>query len=86
MASSSQPPSTLPTILENFAIFLEHDEDWETANEAILEAREKATQADFPAMGELGNSVAYEIAWQKAMWDGDYAKALEFGRERFSGN
>jgi hypothetical protein len=69
------------TILENFAVFLEHDEEWETANEAILEARERATQADFPAMDELDESVAHEIAWQKAMWDGDYAKAFESARE-----
>src|SRR6185369_1899717 len=37
------------TILDNFNIFLEHEEDWEGANEGILEARQKATQTEFPA-------------------------------------
>jgi len=46
------------TILENFVIFLEHDEDWEEANEVILEAREKATQAEFPAMADLSGPQA----------------------------
>jgi Helicase C-terminal domain len=68
-------------ILENFNIFLEHDEEWEEANESILEAREKATQAEFPAMADLDGAVAHEIAWQKAMWDGDYAKAFEAARD-----
>ena len=41
------------TILDNFKIFLEHDAEWEEANENILEARENATQDEFPAMDEL---------------------------------
>jgi hypothetical protein len=69
------------TILDNFNIFLEHDDDWEEANEAILEARDKATQAEFPAMADLDGAVVHEIAWQKAMWDRDYAKAFEAARE-----
>ena len=69
------------TILENFKIFLEHDEDWEEANGGIIEAREKANQVDFPAMADLEGAVAHEIAWQKAMWDGDFAKAFEAARE-----
>jgi len=68
-------------IMENFKIFLEHDEDWEEANEGILKAREKATQEEFPAMADLDAAVAHEIAWQKAMWEGDYAKAFEAARE-----
>ena len=69
------------TISENFKIFLEHDEDWERANEGILEARDRATQAPFPAMTDLERAVSHEIAWQKAMWDSDYANAFEAARE-----
>jgi Type III restriction enzyme, res subunit/Helicase C-terminal domain len=68
-------------ILENFGIFQEHDEDWEDANEGILEAREKATQVEFPAMEDLDAAVGHEIEWQKAMWDGDYSKAFDAARE-----
>ena len=69
------------TILDNFAIFLEHEGDWEEANQGILESRDKATQAAFPAMDDLSAAVAHEIAWQRALWDGDYAKAFEAARE-----
>jgi len=68
-------------ILENFKIFLEHDEDWEDANQGILDARDRASQADFPAMVELEEAASYEIEWQKAMWESDYAKAFEAARE-----
>jgi hypothetical protein len=32
-------------------------------------------------MAELEQTARYEIAWQKAMWDGDYAKAYEAARK-----
>jgi len=73
------------TILENFNIFLEHESEWEAANEGILEMRESATQADFPAMTELSAVVPHEIAWQKALWDEDYSKAYEAAREVLGG-
>lgn len=73
------------TILDNFKIFLEHDAEWEDANAGILEARENATQIEFPAMGELAAVVRYEIAWQRALWDEDYPKAYEAAREVLGG-
>ena len=73
------------TILDNFEIFLEHDAEWEKANESILQARENAAQAEFPAMDELAAVAPHEIAWQKAMWDEDYAKAYEAAREVLGG-
>jgi Rad3-related DNA helicase len=74
-------PVTAQTILENFDIFLEHEADWEEANQGILESRDKATQAAFPAMDDLSKAVPNEIAWQRALWDGDYAKAFEAARD-----
>lgn len=68
-------------ILDNFRIFLEHEADWEEANAGILETRDRVTQADFPAMDELAEAARQEIAWQKAMWNSDYAKAFESARE-----
>lgn len=72
---------TEKTILENFDIFLEHEEGWEEANQGILESRDKAIQVPFPAMDDLSAAVSHEIAWQRALWDGDYAKAFDAGRE-----
>lgn len=72
-------------ISENFDIFLDHEQAWEDANQNILEAREAATQVEFPAMGQLGDIVAYEIAWQTAMWNEDYVKAYEAARDVLGG-
>jgi hypothetical protein len=72
-------------LLENFDIFLDHEEEWEDANQAILDAREAATQAEFPAMDELEKVVGHEIAWQTAMWNEDYVKAYDAGREVLGG-
>jgi hypothetical protein len=69
------------TMLENFEIFLEHGVKWEDANQSILDARDKANQADFPAMTQLAAAVPHEVAWQKALWDGDYSKAFDAARE-----
>lgn len=72
-------------ILDNFDTFLEHDQDWEEANQGILEMREAATQAEFPSMDQLEGVVAHEIAWQTSMWNEDYANAYESAREVLGG-
>lgn len=72
-------------LLDNFSIFLDHDEAWEAANQGILDAREAAIQAKFPAMDQLERVVSHEIAWQTAMWNEDYAKAYDAAREVLGG-
>lgn len=69
------------TLLENFDIFLDHDEEWEDANERILELRATAKQSDFPAMEELASVARHEIAFQKAIWDGDLVAAYDAARD-----
>jgi len=32
-------------------------------------------------MADLTAAVPHEIAWQKAMWEGDYAKAFDAARD-----
>lgn len=72
------------TIIENFKIFIEHAEEWEEANQIILENRALAIQEPFPAMEELCNSVKYEIKWQKALWNNDFIEAYDAAREVLS--
>lgn len=73
--------SNLDEILDNFRIFIEHEQEWEEANQSILDARESASQKDFPAMKQLQGSVPHEIAWQKAIWNEDYTQAHDEARE-----
>lgn len=67
-------------LVENFGIFLEHEEAWEDVNLDILAKRSKAKQVAFPAMDELGAAVKHEIAYQMRMWQGDYQQAFEEAR------
>lgn len=72
-------------LLDNFDIFLEHEEEWEEANQSILDAREAATQAKFPAMDQLESVVGHEIAWQTAVWHEDYVRAYDSARDVLGG-
>jgi hypothetical protein len=72
-------------LLENFSILLKHEAEWEAANESILELRENAKQAEFPAMGELSAVVAHEIRYQAAMWQQDYVLAFDAARDVLGG-
>ncbi len=71
-------------IIENFKTFLEHDDEWQDANDTILEMRSAKTQEGFPAMDDLETSVACEIAWQTALWNGDYVQAYDAARDVLS--
>lgn len=68
-------------MIDNFKIFLANDTEWEEANESILQQRNEAIQAAFPAMHDLAAAVRFEIDWQKAMWDQDSVSAFESARE-----
>jgi hypothetical protein len=67
-------------ILDNFGIFLEHDSEWEAANEEILAKRAAAVQKQFPAIDELQSAVSSEIQFQERMWQKDYEHAFDEAR------
>lgn len=58
-------------------LFLENGEDWEAANQDIIQLRESVSRADFPSMEQLAASVSHEIAFQVALWQGDYINAMD---------
>lgn len=72
-------------IVENFKVFLEHDDEWQDANDTILEMRSSKTQEAFPAMDDLAASVSCEIAWQTALWNEDYVQAHDAARDVLAG-
>ena len=72
-------------IIENFKVFLEHDDEWQEANDTILEIRSSKTQEGFPAMDDLEASVASQIAWQAALWNEDNIQAYDAARDVLAG-
>ncbi|WP_338339324.1 DEAD/DEAH box helicase [Xanthomonas euvesicatoria] len=63
--------------LENLSIFLKNDEDWEAANQDILDLRDGFTQERLPAIESLEASAGYEIDFQKSLWQGDFSDAMD---------
>jgi hypothetical protein len=67
-------------MLENFKMFLANNSGWAAADQMIRNATSTYEQADFPAMDELAAVVDYEVAYQEALWNHDYATALAHAR------
>lgn len=57
--------------------FLSNGEDWESANQDIIDLRSNLTQAKFPAIYDLETSVVHEISYQESLWQGDFVDAMD---------
>lgn len=69
--------SSKENFIENLNIFLNNGEDWENANQDILDLRDEYTQESFPEISTLEHSVNHEIDFQKSLWQGDYVEAMD---------
>lgn len=58
-------------------VFLDYGEEWEAANQDIIDFKANLSQSAFPSIEELEASVPYEIEYQKRMWQGDYVEAMD---------
>ena len=68
---------TAVDIIDNARIFLENSDDWETANQDIINKRNGKTRQDLPFLSALSDAVQSEIAYQKLFWQGDYHSAYD---------
>jgi hypothetical protein len=68
--------ATAAEMLENLGHFLKQDTDWEDADEAIVGLRSGLKQKLLPATEQLAATVGAELAYQAAMWNGDFKAAL----------
>jgi RAD3-like DEAD/DEAH box helicase len=67
-------------MLENLRHFLAQDADWDGAEKAIVSLRSGLTQHTLAATKELADTVAAELSYQYALWNGDFLAALEHCR------
>jgi len=67
---------TLTDFEENFNLFIQNGEEWETANQAIVDQRNISAKKSFPCIEQLSNAVKAEVEYQIAMWQQDYNEAL----------
>ena len=66
---------------DNIDIFITHGPDWKIADNHILETRDELTQSPIPFTSQLGESVAYEVKYQDALWAGDFDSALSAAKD-----
>lgn len=62
--------------LDNFRIFLEHKEEWNSADETIVSLRDSLQQEKLPAMDKLIAAVPHEVKYQYALWNSDFEAAV----------
>jgi plasmid stability protein len=60
--------------------FFDRDAAWEAADQAILSLRDRLNQRMMAATKDLAEAVAAELAYQYALWNADFAHALEHCR------
>lgn len=67
---------TLTDFTENYSLFIENGEQWEQANQMIVNQRNVSIERDFPCIEQLDASAKTEVEYQIAMWNQDYVDAL----------
>lgn len=69
--------TNLTALSENLAHFMSQDDEWEDAEQQIVDLRSELEQAQLPATAQLSATVSDELSYQTSMCAGDYAAALE---------
>ncbi|NEP88241.1 MAG: DEAD/DEAH box helicase family protein [Okeania sp. SIO2C2] len=62
--------------LENLQTFLEHGEEWNQADEVIVDHRKSLEQAKLPAMEKLKQTVSNEVKYQYSIWHSNFEEAV----------
>ena len=68
-------------LLENLDIFLVHSDEWDAADQNIVADRDERTQEPLPCVESFLKAVPHEVDYQYALWNGDFATALEEARK-----
>jgi hypothetical protein len=69
--------STEKDFLDQLDILLRHDDEWDEAENYIASLRQEIKKINLPGTDDLAIAVQDELEYQYAMWEGDYARALE---------
>lgn len=65
------------SFLENFKVFLEQGDDWQGADEVIIDYRDSSVKKNIPGVNDLENSVSHEIDCVYNLWKENYKDALD---------
>jgi hypothetical protein len=68
---------TSAEMLDQTRIFTEHGQEWRSVDADIVAARERYERVDAPGSLELQRSARLEVAACNAIWQGEWARALD---------
>ena len=66
---------------DNIDIFVDHGEEWRSADDYILRTRGELTQSPIPSAKQLQDSVIHEVKFHDAFWSGDFDSALSSAKD-----
>lgn len=72
-----QSTSGFDDIEENIKFFFQQEEEWQDANRSIIDTRDRLSVQSPSYLENLSRSVSYEVAYQNALWNGDYEQAAK---------
>ena len=67
-------------MIANFKSFIANNAEWDEANRGIVDDASESEQSPYPAMDELEAAVSREVRYGKALWSGNYERALAEAR------
>ena len=73
-------PSDINSLDAMYESFMSQDENWQSAEENIIQLRSDEELPDSSVTEVLANVVKDEVDFSYALWAGDYEKAIECGR------
>jgi hypothetical protein len=74
---SSHEDNTQDSFLDNFKVFLGQGDNWQGADEVIIDYRDKSIKKSIPGEKDLENSVVHEIDCVYNLWKENYKDALD---------
>ncbi len=66
--------------IENIQLLLARGDDWKSAENEIVSQRSKMKQLELPGAANLQSCVDSEIAYQEAIWAGDFTSAVNHAK------
>jgi hypothetical protein len=68
---------TTEGFMENLRAFLQQTDEWRHADSQIVQIRQSTSRKQLPGTEDLQAAVDHEIAYQAAMWNGDFGGAFD---------
>ncbi|MGB3402468.1 MAG: DEAD/DEAH box helicase family protein [Microcoleaceae cyanobacterium] len=70
--------------LDLLKIFLEHEKEWDNADQELISLRDDLHQEKLPAFDKLKKAVSHEVKYQYALWNNNFEGAVNECREVLS--